>query len=58
MRTWKAKFWRSNPQLKNGGYEIERIINATNKRECNKAVKRMLDVCYGSMRLLELVEVK
>ena len=28
MKTYKAKFWRSNPQLKNGGYETERTIEA------------------------------
>lgn len=58
MRTWKAKFWRSNPQLKNGGYETTVTIEAENKRECNKKVKRWTKTRYGSMELLELVEMK
>lgn len=28
MKKWIVKMWRSNPQLKNGGYETTRKVEA------------------------------
>lgn len=30
MHRYSATFWRGNPQLKNGGYETTRTIEAVN----------------------------
>lgn len=47
--TYIAKFWRSNPQLKNGGYETTREIQARAK------ARKISNQClYGSMDLLSI----
>lgn len=47
-----ATFWRSNPQLKNGGYETSREIEA---KTIASARKKAMDIenhtAYGSMTL-------
>lgn len=53
--TYTAKFWRGNPQFKNGGYETTRTITAENKREAMKQVKLIEQCLYGTMELLEIV---
>ena len=55
MKNYIAKFWRSNPQLKNGGYETTRTIEAENTREARKKARHISNGCiYGSMRLVEI----
>ena len=56
MKTWIAKFYRHNPQLKTGGYETTVTIMAKNKRECTKQIKSWLNPVYGSMELISLKE--
>lgn len=55
MKKYKATFWRSNPQLKNGGYETTTIIEA---RTIKSAEKKANDICartlYGGKRLLNI----
>jgi len=47
-----ATFWRSNPQLKNGGYWTEREIEARTLREARNQARRIENsVAYGSMTL-------
>lgn len=47
-----ANFWRGNPQLKDGGYYTNRTIEAPNKREAMKIVKRHEKCIYGTMTFL------
>lgn len=50
-----AKFWRSNPQHKDGGYETKREIEAANIRLARKKATVIENkTVYGSMRLLSL----
>lgn len=57
MKTYKATFWRSNPQLKNGGYQTERTIEAETKTEARRmAMKIEKATAYGSMTLQALTE--
>ena len=59
MKTYKAKFWRSNPQLKNGGYETERTVEAKTIRSAEKKAREIESKClYGSMSLISVEEVK
>ena len=59
MKKYKATFWRSNPQLKNGGYETTREIEARNLRSAQKKAREIENTCsYGSMILREVWEVK
>lgn len=55
MKNYIAKFWRSNPQLKNGGYETTRTIEAENARAARKKAREIENgILYGSMRLVEI----
>lgn len=56
MKKFIATFWRGNPQLKNGGYETTRTIEAKNRSEAVKKAKA-IDIKYGSMNLLDVEEV-
>ena len=57
MKTYTAKFWRGNPQLKNGGYFTTRTYEAANKREANKMVKDSIKhTVYGTFEFIEWVE--
>ena len=59
MKKYKATFWRSNPQLKNGGYETTREFEARNLRIAQKKAREIENgCCYGSMSLREIWEVK
>lgn len=53
MKKYIAKFWRSNPQLVNGGYETTRTIEA---KTIASARKKAREICsktiYGGMELL------
>lgn len=59
MKKFIAKFWRANPQLKNGGYETTRTIEARGIASAGKKANRIADsMVYGSMSLLSIEEVK
>lgn len=58
MKSFKARFWRHNPQLKNGGYETERIIEAKTIRSAEKKAGEIEAKClYGRMTLVSIEEV-
>lgn len=55
MKKYTARFWRENPQLKNGGYETTRTIEAQNAREARKKAAQIAGGClYGGMTLLTI----
>lgn len=57
MKTYTAKFWRGNPQLKNGGYYTTRDFEVENKREANKMVKDAIKhTVYGTFDFIEWIE--
>ena len=57
MKTYTAKFWRGNPQLKNGGYYTTRDFEVENKREANKMVKDAIKhTVYGTFDFVEWLE--
>ena len=41
MKKFTARFWRSNPQLANGGYETSRTIEARTKVAAEKKVDKI-----------------
>lgn len=52
MKTYIAIFWRSNPQLKNGGYETTREIEARTPAQAMRRAREIENGCaYGSMEL-------
>lgn len=57
-RTYIATFWRSNPQLKNGGYyttkEFQSVSHKAAERQAERYTKGMI---YGSLNLIS-VELK
>lgn len=53
-----ATFWRSNPQLKNGGYFTTKEFRSTSLQEATKQAERYAaDTIYGSMAVKN-VELK
>lgn len=55
MKKFKATFWRSNPQLSNGGYETTRTIEAKTIRSAEKKAREISAKClYGGMSLLKV----
>lgn len=55
MKTYKAKFWRTNPQLANGGYETTRTIEAKTLAAARKKAKEIeKQTAYGGMSLIEI----
>lgn len=53
MKKYVAKFWRSNPQFKAGGYETTRTIEAVSIASARKKAREISEHCvYGSMELL------
>ena len=59
MKKYIAKYWRGNPQLKNGGYETEREIEARTIASAQKKAREWENGCaYGSMTLLDVTEKK
>lgn len=58
MKKYKGIFWRSNPQLANGGYETTRTVEAKTLSSATKKLNKICDSCiYGGMYLkaVELV---
>lgn len=55
MKKWNVTLWRSNPQLKNGGYETTRTVEATTESAARKkATKQFCKCVYGSMFVLNV----
>lgn len=42
MKKYTGTFFRSNPQLKSGGYETERTVEAKTEKS---AIKKFNDIC-------------
>lgn len=58
MKKYTATYWRSNPQLANGGYETTRDIEAKTIASAKKKAREIAErQSYGGMELLK-VEVK
>lgn len=58
MKKYTVTYWRSNPQLANGGYETTREIEAKTIASARKKAREIAErQCYGGMELLN-VEVK
>lgn len=58
MKKYTATYWRSNPQLANGGYETTREIEAKTIASARKKAREIAERrAYGSMKLLN-VEMK
>lgn len=57
MKKYTVTFWRSNPQLKNGGYKTTRTVEAKNRRQ---AVTKAEEICghcvYGGMTIEDIRE--
>ena len=52
MKTYLAVYWRANPQLKNGGYETTREVEARTPAQAMRRAREIADACrYGSMEL-------
>lgn len=59
MNTYRGTFWRSNPQLKNGGYETTREVEAKTIASAKKKLNQIASNClYGGMDLLDVVKVE
>ena len=55
MKKYTATYWRENPQLKNGGYETTRTIEAKTPEAAKKKAEAV-QVAYGSLRLIDIEE--
>jgi len=55
MKKFIAYYWRANPQLKNGGYETSRTIEAKNVGSAKKKAEA-IQVAYGSLNLISIEE--
>ena len=57
-RTYTATFWRSNPQLKNGGYYTTKEFQAVSHKAAERQAGRYTkDIVYGGLDLIS-VELK
>lgn len=54
MKQYTATFFRSNPQIKNGGYETTRTIEAKTIASARKKAREYENCLYGSMTLLKV----
>ena len=55
--TFKAKFWRSNPQIKNGGYETVRTYEAKTLKQAEKMVEQSIkNTVYGGLEFIEWID--
>lgn len=55
MKKYTAKYFRSNPQIKNGGYETTRTIEAKTIASARKQAREIEKKCtYGSMELISV----
>lgn len=57
MKKFTVTFWRTNPQLKNGGYEKTKTIEAKTENSAKKKAEKIANDCvYGSMRVIDIEE--
>ena len=55
LKTYNATFWRGNPQLKDGGYETVKTIQAVSIASARKKAREYESWCsYGTMKLLKI----
>ena len=55
MKKFIATFWRSNPQLVNGGYETTKTIEAKTIKSATKKANEIADrALYGGMSLVKI----
>ena len=55
IKKYVAKFWRSNPQFKAGGYETTRTIEAVSIASARKKAREISEHCaYGGMEMLSV----
>lgn len=56
LKKYKATFWRGNPQLKNGGYETTRTIEAVSITQARKIAREKHEngCAYGTLSLLSI----
>lgn len=55
MKKYIAKFFRYNPQIRGGGYETEREIEAKTISSARKRAREIENNClYGSMTLIDI----
>lgn len=57
MKKFKVKFWRGNPQLRNGGYETTRIIVARTMASAKKKAMEQTEQIYSNMIFLDIEEM-
>ncbi len=57
MKTYKATYWRGNPQLQNGGYETERTIEAKTIASARKKAREYENCIYGTMTLISIERI-
>lgn len=53
-KSYKATFFRRNPQLKNGGYVTERKIEAVSLPSARKRAREISEHCIYGMELLDI----
>lgn len=59
MKKFTATFFRVNPQLKKGGYETTRTIEAKTLKSAMKEARKIEDGCrYGSMIFKDIAETE
>ena len=55
MKSYIASYWRGNPQLKNGGYNTTRTIEARSIVSARKKAREIAErPGYGTMSLLDV----
>ena len=55
MKKYILKFWRTNQQLANGGYETTREVEARTIASARKKAREIEESCrYGGMTLLSI----
>lgn len=54
MKTYTVTFFRGNPQIKNGGYETTRTIEAKTKASAEKKARKFENCLYGTMTLIKI----
>lgn len=56
MNRYTATFWRGNPQLRNGGYQTTRTIEAKSITSARKKARDTYEneCVYGTMTLIDI----
>lgn len=54
MKTFIATYFRTNVQLKNGGYETTRTIEARTLASAKKKAEKLTECSYGAMSLIKI----